>query len=122
MAVKVVDASALAALLFGELEASRVADELGDSTLAAPALIEYEVGNTCWKKCCRYPDVAPSFVHAMGLMRNLALTLHDVDPLGVLTIANGRGVTFYDASYLWLAETLGAPLVSLDERLLAARR
>lgn len=122
MAVKVVDASAVAALLFGELEASRIADELGDSTLAAPALIEYEVGNTCWKKCRRFPDAAPLFVQAMGLMGNLALTLHDVDPVGVLTLANQRGVTFYDASYLWLAETLGAPLVSLDERLLAARR
>jgi predicted nucleic acid-binding protein len=122
MAVKVVDASAVAALLFCELEASRIADELGDSTLAAPVLLEYEVGNTCWKKCRRYPDAAPSFVQALGLMGNLALTLHDVDPPGVLAIATGRGVTFYDASYLWLAETLGAPLVSLDGRLLAARR
>ena len=122
MVVKVVDASAVAALLFGELAASRIADELGDSTLAAPTLIEYEVGNTCWKKCRSYPNAAPSFVQAMGLMGNLALTLHDVDPVGVLTLANQRGVTFYDASYLWLAETLGAPLVSLDERLLAARR
>jgi predicted nucleic acid-binding protein len=122
MAVKVVDASAVAALLFGEFEASGIADELGDSRLVAPALLEYEVGNTCWKKCRRYPDAAPSFVQAMGLMSNLALTLHDVYPAGVLVIANERGVTFYDASYLWLAETLGAPLVSLDQRLLAARR
>jgi uncharacterized protein with PIN domain len=39
MAVKVVDASALAALLFGEPEAEAVAGRLGDARLAAPSLL-----------------------------------------------------------------------------------
>ncbi|MDX1500848.1 MAG: type II toxin-antitoxin system VapC family toxin [Thermoanaerobaculia bacterium] len=30
------------------------------------------------------------------------------------------GLTPYDAAYLWLAETLHAPLVTLDRRLAAA--
>jgi len=122
MPVKVVDASALVALLFGEPEAERVAGELGDSALAAPALLEYEIGNACWKKCRRHPDAAPAFVQALELMGTLALTLHDVPASGVLGVARERDVTFYDASYLWLAERLGVPLVSLDQRVLRARR
>jgi uncharacterized protein with PIN domain len=43
MAVKVVDASALAALLFGEPEAER----LGNARLAAPALLGFELANVC---------------------------------------------------------------------------
>jgi predicted nucleic acid-binding protein len=122
MAVKVVDASALAALLFDEPEAADVAAELGDSSLVAPALLEYELGNTCWKKCRRYPDAAPSFVRALGILGDMALSLHDVDPSGVVGIAVERNVTYYDASYLWLAETLQVPLVTLDARLGRAQR
>jgi predicted nucleic acid-binding protein len=46
----VVDASALAAVLFGEPEAPEVAEQLGDSALVAPTLFSYEIANICWKK------------------------------------------------------------------------
>ena len=36
-----------------------------------------------------------------------------------LRLAEQHGVTFYDASYLWLAQALQATLVSLDGRLVA---
>ena len=39
MVVKVVDASAIAALLFGEPEAEAIAGQLGDARLVAPALL-----------------------------------------------------------------------------------
>jgi uncharacterized protein with PIN domain len=43
MPVKVVvDASALAAVLFGEPEAPKVTERLGDSALLAPTLFSYE--------------------------------------------------------------------------------
>jgi predicted nucleic acid-binding protein len=117
MAVKVVDASALAAVLFGEPAAEDVAAQLGDAVLAAPALIEYEIGNACWKKCRRHPALADALRAALAALPAMDLRLHDVDAAGVLEIARRRNVTFYDASYLWLAERLGAPLVTLDERL-----
>jgi predicted nucleic acid-binding protein len=43
--------------------------------------------------------------------------LYDVEALQVLAIANASGLSFYDASYLWLADKLSAPLVTLDKRL-----
>jgi predicted nucleic acid-binding protein len=119
MGVRVVDASALAAVLFNEPDADAVALRLVGGVLAAPALIEYELGNTCWKKCRRDPASAAALRAALGMLRELDLKLHDVDVAGTLRLAEQHGVTFYDASYLWLAEALGATLVSLDGRLAA---
>lgn len=119
MVVKVVDASALAAVLFNEPEADAVAVRLAGSALAAPALIEYEIGNTCWKKCRRDPGSAAALRAALAALRGLDLKLHDVDVAGTLRLAEKHGVTFYDASYLWLAGALEATLVSLDGRLVA---
>ena len=38
----------------------------------------------------------------------------------VLALASATGLTAYDASYLWLARRLGAPLVTLDAQLARA--
>jgi len=55
MTVKVVDASALAALLFGEPEAEKVASRLEKSRLVAPALLGFEIASVCLKKLRRDP-------------------------------------------------------------------
>ena len=56
MAVKVIDASALAALLFGEPEAEAVVERLGDARLVAPSLLGFELANVCLIKCRRHPE------------------------------------------------------------------
>lgn len=117
MPVKVIDTSALAAVLFGEPAADEVAARLQSATLAAPALIDYELGNACWKKCRRHPKLASALREAFLAYRDLDLKLHDVDPAAVLTLAEREALTFYDASYLWLASVLQAELVTLDTRL-----
>jgi predicted nucleic acid-binding protein len=43
-----------------------------------------------------------------------------VTPPAVLQLALLLGLSFYDASYAWLARKLQAPLVTLDNRLRAA--
>jgi uncharacterized protein with PIN domain len=45
MAVKVVDASAIAALLFGEPDAENISERLADGRLVAPALLGFELAN-----------------------------------------------------------------------------
>ena len=42
---------------------------------------------------------------------------YDVDPAETLMLAERLGLSVYDASYLWLARTFQAELVTLDERL-----
>ncbi len=64
----VVDASAIAAVLFGEPEAPKIAERLGDSALVAPTLFSYEIANICWKKLRRHPEkrAAQTSAHSFG--------------------------------------------------------
>ncbi len=117
---KVVDASALAAILFGEPEAESVASQLGDSNLRAPVLIEYELANVCLIKCKRNPEQREALIRAFDLRREFDLEYMNVDLDGTLLLAAQTGLTVYDASYLWLAQTLGSDLVTLDRQLLRA--
>lgn len=87
--------------------------------MVAPALIVYELGNTCWKKIRRSPAQARELGRAYALLEELDLVLHDIDPVAVLALALERDLTFYDAAYLWLARSLALPLVTLDDRLRA---
>jgi hypothetical protein len=50
MPVRVVDASALGALLFGESQAEGVAERLDDTELMAPALLWFEITSICLEK------------------------------------------------------------------------
>lgn len=117
---KVVDASALAAILFGEPEAESVASQLGDSNLRAPVLIEYELANVCLIKCKRNPEQREALIRAFDLRREFDLEYMNVDLDSTLLLAAQTGLTVYDASYLWLARTFGSDLVTLDRQLLRA--
>ncbi len=116
-AVKVVDASALAALLFGEPEAEAVAGRLDGARLVAPSLIAFELANVCLMKCRRHPDQREARLAAFQLRVRLGVEEIAVDHAGVLELALTTGLTAYDASYLYLARQLGAELVTLDKEL-----
>jgi len=115
--VKVVDASALAALLFGEPEADLVAGQLDGARLVAPILLAFELTNVCLVKCKRHPDQREALLAAFHLRDRLGVEEIAVDHAGALGIALNTGLTAYDASYLWLARQLGAELVTLDKAL-----
>jgi len=114
MPAKVVDASAVAAVLFAEPDGEAVAGRLGADVLVAPRLLEYELGNTCLKKCRRAPALAAELRASLQALASWNLQLHDVDPAGVLALAARHDLTYYDASYLWLARELGLEFVTLD--------
>ncbi len=121
MATKVVvDASALAAVLFGEPEAQSVAERLGDSILVAPTLLSYEVANICWKKLRRHPEQRSTLLEAYSLLGRMQVEEADVSISEVLLLADRENLTVYDASYLWLSRKLGLELVTLDAELNAA--
>lgn len=120
MAVKVVDASALAALLFGEPEAEAVAARLDGARLAAPLLLGFELANVCLIKARRHPEQREALTAAFRLRARLRVEEMAVDHDGALETAAATGLTAYDASYLWLARRLGAELVTLDRQLATA--
>jgi predicted nucleic acid-binding protein len=120
MAVKVVDASAIAALLFGEPEAEAMAARLTGTRLAGPALLDFELANICLTKMRRHADDRPALLKAFRLRERLQIDIVAVDHGEIVTLAEASGLTAYDASYLWLARRLGAELVTLDRKLAVA--
>jgi predicted nucleic acid-binding protein len=118
MSDKIVDASALAAVLFDEAASASVASRLQTHVLHAPQLLRYELINICWKKARKVADAALLYEGLAGFDR-ADIELHEVDTVAVAQLAVTTGLTGYDASYLWLARALGAELVTLDERLAA---
>lgn len=119
-AVKVVDASALAAFLFGEPEAEAVARQLADARLVAPALLGFELANVCLIKSRRHPALASALTKAFELRHRLGVEQVAVDHAATVALAAQTGLTAYDASYLWVARQLGAELVTLDQQLARA--
>jgi predicted nucleic acid-binding protein len=117
MLVKVVDASAIGALLFGESEGPKIAGRLSGSHLVTPELLFFEVANVCLKKLKRYPDRRQSILKAFELLRRLTIESVEVDHAEIVLLAERNGLTACDASYLWLARRLEAELVTLDKRL-----
>lgn len=113
----VVDASALAAMAFGEPEGTALQAYLHRETLIAPTILDYELVNVALKKVRR----GRASLAQVGLL--LAAALHvpvrrlPVPGDEVFALADQTGLTAYDASYLWLARNRDAELVTLDRRL-----
>ncbi|AKT35569.1 putative nucleic acid-binding protein, contains PIN domain [Pyrobaculum sp. WP30] len=86
--------------------------------LAILHLTVYEVGNALWKEA--RAGRLPLREAAGALSRVLSsLKMLDDPPLErVLEVAVERDLTFYDASYAYVAETLGLSLVTQDRKLL----
>jgi predicted nucleic acid-binding protein len=115
----VVDASALAAIAFDEPAGDAVARQLDGATVFAPTLLKFEMANTAWKKVRRQRADAERILRALALCVSPrgGIIWREVDLGDVVQIADATGLSAYDASYLWLAGSLGADLVTLDTRL-----
>ena len=116
---KVVDASAVAALIFDEPAGDWVADQIRGFDLVAPTLLPFEIANVCLVKMRRQPASREALLTALRLP-GLPIETIVVDPFGAIDLAEATGLTVYDASYLWLARALGLELVTLDRELARA--
>jgi predicted nucleic acid-binding protein len=114
---KVVDASAVVAVLFNEVTREAVVARLRGSALCAPALLEFEVANACLKKIRAAPGERRLLLEAFALLKELSISLEAVDLAEAVTLAERTNLSLYDASYLWLARALDAELVTLDDKL-----
>lgn len=120
MAIKVVDASALAALVFQEESAEQIQELLADAVLVAPALLQFEMANVCRTKLRQYPELREQLLDQFTAQTRMAVEICETDHLAVLSLAERFSLSTYDASYLWLAHELGVELVTLDRRLARA--
>jgi predicted nucleic acid-binding protein len=114
---KVVDASAIVALLFNELTRETVVGQLRGASLHAPSLIEFEVASACLKKIRATPGERLALLAAFALLPELSITPETIDAGEAIALAEQAKLSLYDASYLWLARALNAELVTLDDEL-----
>ena len=117
MTVKVVDASAFAAASFREAEADNMGRRLAGHELHAPDLLRLEMVNVCLKKIRTHPDQRDILIEQHRQSLGVFIQQHAIEPLQVFALAEKFNLSAYDASYLWLARSMGAELVTLDERL-----
>jgi predicted nucleic acid-binding protein len=120
MAVKVIDASALGALLFGEPDADKVLARIDSHRLVAPALLPFELASVCLKKVRLHPERRDPLLSALRLMGQLDIDYVEIPLPEVVLLAEKASLTTYDAAYLWLAQEIKAELVTLDKRLIGA--
>lgn len=118
----VVDSSVVAKCFITEDYSDKAIDAVESHTrgvlsFSAPSLIMYELGNVFW----RHPQVTSEktytfFEKFLSLQIDLVDIWSDIDLLrNVCDISKARNVTFYDASYLALAEKNRTKLITADE-------
>jgi len=119
MSVIVVDASAVAAVLFDEPEAEPLLAG-GAGSLIAPNLLIYELGSVCATKLVRRPSEASTLLARYRLFAELDIELAETDWQTLPQLAVKWALSAYDAAYLQIALARGARLVTLDARLAKA--
>lgn len=88
--------------------------------MIAPALLDVELVSASLKKL-RKNDQQKAEIIELFLSRNqIRWERRSVDHEAVFSLAIATGLSAYDASYLWLAETENVELVTLDQKLAAA--
>lgn len=122
MTARVTDASVVAAWCYDEPRAREAAALMERSNLYAPLLLAHELTSIARRKATVYSQQREVIVEA--LQTALALPIHwiAVDHAGVLRLALDANLSTCDASYLFLAQALGASLATFDQRLAQAAR
>lgn len=118
----VVDASVLCAALFREERADVALAWMQGRALNAPALIDWEVVNAALSKTRRRSVRAEDAADALAEFVDIDLERHRTPADEVYRLGARYELSAYDASYLWLADRLQAPLATLDGKLAAAAR
>ena len=121
--IRIVDASAIGAVLLVERDGTWVNEQTDSMELVAPAVLPFEVGNIFWKRLRRSASDAESIL-AIWTAWSASLPVRLVQPAPVHTmrLAHETGLTFYDASYLRLAQEQDADPITLDRQLVRVAR
>ena len=120
----VIDASVAAKLFINEDYSDKAAEIMeayihGYLSISAPTLILYELGNIFWK----HPQITAEKAYEF-IKRFLDLKLELVDVCSdeellekICSISKRKDITFYDASYIAIAQRDGTRLITADEEI-----
>lgn len=114
----VCDASALVALLLDSGSDGRwVTDATAGSDLAAPSLVQFEAANIIRRHELAGIVGADQAAQAHADLLDLAIEPWPLELLAARAWELRHNLSSYDASYVALAELIGATLVTLDARI-----
>lgn len=113
----VVDASVVAAHSFIEPEAHSARSWMRGYRLFAPAMLAFELTNVARQKVRRRMISPEAALAALAEFSDMQIESMPVPPAEAFTLAHRYDLSAYDASYLWLASHLQAPLATFDAKL-----
>lgn len=116
----VIDASVMAAAIFKETGAEQADAWMHGRALCAPHLLDYEISNAALNKLRRRLASREDAAGALVDYARVELQRFAIDSRAAFELAANYKLSAYDASYLWLAFELKAPLATFDEALGAA--
>jgi predicted nucleic acid-binding protein len=114
----VVDCSALAGIIFEEPWQAEAGEKIRGRSMNAPFLLEIELSSVAIKK--HKQGYGALVDKGLERFKALNVSLHQIELKEVLALALQYKLSAYDASYLWLAANLKAPLATFDEKLATA--
>ena len=125
MKTLVVDASAAASWLLASQStapARRLLAALADYELIAPDVFQWEIGNLLVRQSRRDAgfDLSQAFARLDEYEIGLAPVMSAAEVRRMAFLAQGRGLSLFDAAYLWLTLERDAGLASRDADLLNA--
>ncbi len=119
----VLDASFLLSVLLPDEQGTRVAKESSkllideNNIFFAPRLLEFEVLNSI-KSAIISKRIKKNLIgDVLDAFEKTRIKYLDIDKKKVLNLSIKKNLTFYDASYLYLAKTNKAKLLTLDKKL-----
>jgi len=116
----VVDSSVIAAIVFDEIEHEKARNALAGKQPIAPDLLRFEITNVGMNRIRQGKSRLEEALEGLKYFDDLAVEFAGIVLAPVLRMAARYKLSAYDASYLWLAAELHAPLATFDKRLAAA--
>ena len=95
---------------------------LQSEEVAAPPLIYYELTNIARTKARQNPSLRQTITEQLQTALEIEISQAPVDFPAVLELALEKNLSAYDASYLFVARELNAPLLTFDDTLAAVGR
>ncbi|MEK7674171.1 MAG: type II toxin-antitoxin system VapC family toxin [Patescibacteria group bacterium] len=120
-----VDASFIASFFLPDEKVLQFSDEIfkqfneNKIIFYSSSVLIYEVGNVFTSSLKRKRldiNVAKQFYKEF---LNLKIIFIEIEPKLILEISNNLDLTFYDASYVYISQITGTPLLSYDKKLLS---
>jgi predicted nucleic acid-binding protein len=120
----VCDASVLFKLVVAEADSDKAEALVNSTRVFVPEFVFLEVGNALWVRVSRGDMSSDEAASLLARLFGLGFEVRSIGDLArrALILGTMAGHPIYDCAYLALAEALGIPLVTADQRFLKALR